>query len=127
MPKLLVIRQYDCVVLTIIYYKISAPLNNRIFLEVPIRKIKRYRAYFSLDVGDKIESETLLSQNDPADILELRMLFEIAYQSLDILIFTSKHLNDIIFLIVTEKPDQITVIVCEDVMLHDGLYEQIRL
>ena len=37
-----------------------------------IRKIKRYRAYFSLDVGDKIESETLLSQNDPADILELR-------------------------------------------------------
>ena len=61
-----------------------------------IRKIKRYRAYFSLDVGDKIESETLLSQNDPADILELRMLFEIAYQSLDILIFTSKHLNDII-------------------------------
>lgn len=48
-----------------------------------IRKIKRYRAYFSLDVGDKIESETLLSQNDPADILELRMLFEIAYQSLD--------------------------------------------
>ncbi len=85
MPKLLVIRQYDCVVLTIIYYKISAPLNNRIFLEVPIRKIKRYRAYFSLDVGDKIESETLLSQNDPADILELRMLFEIAYQSLDML------------------------------------------
>ena len=50
-----------------------------------IRKIKRYRAYFSLDVGDKIESETLLSQNDPADILELRMLFEIAYQSLDML------------------------------------------
>ena len=50
-----------------------------------IRKIKRYRAYFSLDVGDKIEIETLLSQNDPADILELRMLFEIAYQSLDML------------------------------------------
>ena len=37
LPKLLVIRQYDCVVLTIICYKISAPLNNSIFLEVPIR------------------------------------------------------------------------------------------
>ena len=33
--KLLVIRQYDFVVLTIIYYKISAPLHNSIFLEVP--------------------------------------------------------------------------------------------
>ena len=28
-------------------------------------------------------------------------------------------------MIVTEKPDQIKVIVCEDIMLHDGLYEQI--
>ena len=28
-------------------------------------------------------------------------------------------------MIVTEKLDQIKVIVCEDVMLHDGLYEQI--
>ena len=33
--QLLVIRQYDFVVLTIIYYKISAPLHNSIFLEVP--------------------------------------------------------------------------------------------
>ena len=35
LPKLLVIRQYDFVILTIICYKISAPLNNPIFLEVP--------------------------------------------------------------------------------------------
>ena len=32
---ILVIRQYDIVVLTKIYYKISAPLNNSEFLEVP--------------------------------------------------------------------------------------------
>ncbi len=31
LPKLLVIRQYDFVILTIICYKISAPLNNPIF------------------------------------------------------------------------------------------------
>lgn len=48
-----------------------------------IRKIKRYRAYFSLDFGDRIEGEILLSQDDPANILEQRMLIEITYQSLD--------------------------------------------
>ena len=40
LPKLLVIRQYDFVILTIICYKISAPLNNPIFLEVPIKSHK---------------------------------------------------------------------------------------
>ena len=33
-----------------------------------IRKIKRYRAYFSLDVGDKIESEILFADNSKAII-----------------------------------------------------------
>ena len=41
MPKLLVIRQYDIVVLTIIYYKISAPLHNFIFLEVPLKQYSK--------------------------------------------------------------------------------------
>ena len=42
LPKLLVIRQYDFVVLTIIYYKISAPLHNFIFLEVPLIEFSEY-------------------------------------------------------------------------------------
>ena len=33
-----IIRQYECVVLTIIYYKIFATLNNTINKEVPLRK-----------------------------------------------------------------------------------------